>query len=299
MNANNASYFISFDSFCIDLDQVNVVWNRKWRYERSINFPDDGINQISRGNLLKASSVEIRGLSNFIFHTLKDAHWLDYHTVSTIPKLQQLDLAKKCGLFIPQTIITNNKQILQKFKDKFISIITKPIGDGTFLMLDENKYVAYTSILLQKDIDELPDTFFPSLFQEQIEKDFEIRVFYLEKELYSMAIFSQADNQTSVDFRRFNNVRPNRNIPILLPEAIALKIKTFMRKANLNSGSIDLIRTKTGEYVFLEVNPVGQYSMVDLPCNYGLNKLIANYLIKHDNYGKSKRNPTFSENSGE
>ena len=45
---------------------------------------------------------------------------------------------------------------------------------------------------------------------------------------------------------------------------------------SLNTGSIDLIKTKSGDYVFLEVNPVGQFSMVSFPCKtfkkrYGFN----------------------------
>jgi hypothetical protein len=37
--------------------------------------------------------------------------------------------------------------------------------------------------------------------------------------------------------------------------------------------------TKKGEYVFLEVNPIGQFGMVSAPCNYNLEKKIAQYLI--------------------
>jgi hypothetical protein len=56
---------------------------------------------------------------------------------------------------------------------------------------------------------------------------------------------------------------------------------------NLNTGSIDLICTKSGEYVFLEVNPVGQFSMVSFPCNYYLEEKIADLLIQKDEeYGE-------------
>jgi hypothetical protein len=34
--------------------------------------------------------------------------------------------------------------------------------------------------------------------------------------------------------------------------------------------------------VFLEVNPTGQYGMVSDPCNYYLDKKIAEYLIDYD-----------------
>jgi len=46
----------------------------------------------------------------------------------------------------------------------------------------------------------------------------------------------------------------------------------------LNSGSIDILVTPNNEYVFLEVNPVGQFGMVSQPCNYYLEKRIAERL---------------------
>jgi D-alanine-D-alanine ligase-like ATP-grasp enzyme len=51
-----------------------------------------------------------------------------------------------------------------------------------------------------------------------------------------------------------------------------------MNKLDLNCGSIDMIVTPKNEYVFLEVNPVGQFGMVSYPCNYNLEKKIAEYL---------------------
>lgn len=68
-------------------------------------------------------------------------------------------------------------------------------------------------------------------------------------------------------------------VPYILPRAIELKINRFMKKMNLDTGSIDMIVTPELEYVFLEVNPVGQYDMVSVPCNYHLHSKIAKILI--------------------
>ena len=56
-----------------------------------------------------------------------------------------------------------------------------------------------------------------------------------------------------------------------------------MEALGLVMGSIDLIRSTEKEYVFLEVNPSGQFEMVSLPCNYHLEEKIANYLIRKKN----------------
>ena len=55
-----------------------------------------------------------------------------------------------------------------------------------------------------------------------------------------------------------------------------------MKYVNLNTGSIDMIVTKENEYIFLEVNPVGQFGMVSQPCNYYLEKKITEYLMKYE-----------------
>ena len=58
---------------------------------------------------------------------------------------------------------------------------------------------------------------------------------------------------------------------------------------NLDNGSIDIILTPDKEYVFLEVNAVGQFGMVSVPCNYFLEEKFADFLIKKHN-DESKKN---------
>ena len=47
----------------------------------------------------------------------------------------------------------------------------------------------------------------------------------------------------------------------------------------LNTGSIDMIKCKSGKYYFLEINPCGIYEGISNACNYNLNKKIAEWLI--------------------
>lgn len=56
-----------------------------------------------------------------------------------------------------------------------------------------------------------------------------------------------------------------------------------MEVIDLNSGSIDMLVSKKNEYIFLEVNPIGQFAQVSYPCNYYIQKEIASELIKIKN----------------
>jgi glutathione synthase/RimK-type ligase-like ATP-grasp enzyme len=117
------------------------------------------------------------------------------------------------------------------------------------------------------------------MFQQMIDKDIEIRAFYIDNEIYSMAIFSQDDATTSVDFRNYNNKYPNRTVPYKLPDRMHNMVLKLFSKLKLSTGSVDLIKNTKGDYYFLEVNPVGQFLMVSDPCNYFLDKKVADYLI--------------------
>ena len=195
-------------------------------------------------------------------------------------KLISLEHAKKSGLLIPDTLITTSKAELLKFYELHKKIITKGIQEAHAIRVNSNFTATYTKSITLDFINELPAHFIPSLFQIQIEKFIEIRVFIFEKLIYSMAIFSQNDKQTEVDFRAYNYKRPNRYVPFEIPKSISKKLFAFMKRMNLNSGSIDLVLTPQSKYYFLEVNPVGQFSFVSQECNYNIERDIANYLIK-------------------
>lgn len=132
----------------------------------------------------------------------------------------------------------------------------------------------YTSLV--EDVTK--ETFFISFFQDMIIKDFDLRIFYLNEQIWSYVIFSQTDEQTMLDFRKKNDKKPNRIVRYKLSSEIELKICELMKELDLNSGSLDFI--KSGEkFFFLEVNPIGQFTNLSFLCNEYLEKEIANYLV--------------------
>lgn len=133
------------------------------------------------------------------------------------------------------------------------------------------------------DFDALDDTFAPLLMQQYIAKAFEIRVFYFMEKFYSMAIFSQKDEKTVLDYRNYNIQKPNRVVPYILPDTIIDSLKAFIDKTQLRTGSFDLIYGTDDNYYFLEVNPNGQFGWVSDNCNYYIEKEIAHQLNElHD-----------------
>ncbi|MCP1383084.1 grasp-with-spasm system ATP-grasp peptide maturase [Runella salmonicolor] len=274
LSEKNSSYGIKL----LKNNKEAVFWFRKWSRPAVLNehYKTDSL-EYQIGQFVED---QIEDYQKIFFSSFKKSKWLNSINVINLKKLDLLSKAAGVGLNTPRTIVTTSKSELIKFKKKAEKIITKTIGDTQFFYNKKKTYGLYTSLINESDIENIPDFFVPTLFQEYIEKKYEIRVFMLEEKFYSMAIFSQNSDKTKIDFREYDEEIPNRNVPYLLPSYIEKLLLIFSKKIGLNSGSFDLIKTIHGNYVFLEVNPVGQFGMVSYPCNYFLEEKIANYLLK-------------------
>ncbi len=198
-----------------------------------------------------------------------------------------LELAQEFGLTIPSTLITNSKdELTQFFETHNHKIITKSIEeiipDHKSYISEEEYYHFYQITNLLENLVNTPDQFAPSLFQEYIDKEYEIRTVYFDGKCYSVAIFTQLNENTKVDMRNRMANHYSRYVPYQLHSKIEESVLKLMNKLELNFGVIDFIKSTDNQYYFLEINPVGQYGDVSLYCNYGLHKKIAEYLIKNE-----------------
>lgn len=198
-----------------------------------------------------------------------------------INKLQALKYALDAKLKVPDTLITNSKKELELFFKKHNgNVITKNYSPGVFIYYKKSVFETFTRMINDDVLNKTPEKFISSMFQENIEKLFEIRVFFLKGSYYASAIFSQNDEKTQIDFRNYNFMKPNRTPPFEINEEYLKKLNKLMKKLNLNSGSIDLLVSKNNEFIFLEVNPIGQFNQVSVPCNYFLEEKVAKQLLK-------------------
>lgn len=256
-----------------NLRDVKSYWYRRGR----LNIAWEQTKEKRLDSYLK---YEIETLENFIYSYLDSVKYrIGRFKENYLNKLHCLVTAQQCGFLVPETLITTSKQYLN---NKLL--YTKPIKDNITVKRGENRRLIFTTSLLDDSFfEKAPTTFFPSLFQEYVEKKYELRIFFLNSKLYPMAIFSQGNEKTKLDFRHYDKENPNRTVPYLLPEKVEIGLLNLIRKLDLSSGSIDMIVTPDYDYVFLEVNPIGQFEQVSIPCNYYLEREIAKYLISYLN----------------
>ncbi len=245
------------------LDDITSVWYRRGELKlKKLRYKNPSINQFMHETQY--------WLEDFIHQSLASKRHINQQNNSAVNKLWVLQKAVEKGLQIPNYFLAEN------MKDVVINkTITKTITQGVYIenIFEKTNAFSYTAVINEQ----VKEPFFISFFQEKIEKEFEIRCFYLDGKVWSFAIFSQNDEQTKVDFRRYNDKKPNRNVPYNIPKELETKIDSLMKFLNLNSGSLDFMKNGDNFY-FLEVNPIGQFLGLSYKCNYNIEKEIANYL---------------------
>jgi ATP-GRASP peptide maturase of grasp-with-spasm system len=296
IDRNESSLSLQAGAVTIAPESIKVVWYRRWGhallesstnqasvFDSKILFTDVSQKEWQKRMIEGFHHLrqETRAISEFIFGALSSARWLSVPDDNNINKLEVLKEAAQCGIDVPDTIVSNHRPTILNFATKYPHVITKAIK-GTFSYHRGTTCVAVYTTIVDSDVlaQHQGDLLFPVLLQECLDKQYEIRAFYLDRRFYSMAIFSQSDEETKVDFRRYQFRRPNRNVPYQLPAALTSKLTALMDRLGLETGSLDLVKTVDGRTVFLEVNPVGQFGMVSRPCNYHLEHEVATALVR-------------------
>jgi len=268
----------------VNLKEVSSIWYRRGFISKFVKFNDLSFikNRQFKEALFDYLSIENNYLFKTIYNFYKRKTHINKISDSYISKVEMLKIAKEVGLKIPSYIITTRKSDLHNFIMIHKHVITKPIKTVFRSFSSMYSLRLFTTKIDINQLANLPNTFFPSFFQKLIKKKYEIRIVFLHKQFFSMALFSQLDEQTALDFRNYDIHKNGRWVPYKLDESIKIKLRKLMELLDLNSGSIDIIVDKNDDFYFLEVNPVGQFGMVSITCNYFLEKKIAKILINNE-----------------
>lgn len=267
---NNSKLNLYFNDKTINLKKIDGYFYRRGqiRYKQ---------NNSSIIHLKDICNEHFKIIDDYINFVLENKISIGKQSSVNINKLIVLEIAKEIGLKTPNSYILQKKSDIPFLYVLNSELITKNHSNSSFFECEDGVLISYTSLLDEDNHKLIPELFSPSLFQEKIDKKYEIRVFYLNGKMWSMAIFSQSNSLTENDYRKVSN-NIIRNVPYTLPINIEEKIKRLMEKLNLDTGSIDLIVNKKNEYIFLEVNPIGQFGSVSFNCNYNIEKEIAKFL---------------------
>jgi len=174
-------------------------------------------------------------------------------------KMQQLQLAQRLGFKIPKTIITNQPDKVLAFFEAVKVVSFKGMGEPNFA-LDGQLHALLNRIVTKDEViaQQASIRRCPTLFQEYISKQLDIRVVVIGQKIFAFEIHSQEHPLSIHDFR---GVAPNylTHHAHELPEPILVGIRQFMQHQGLVFSAMDFVLSQEGEYYFLENNCNGQW----------------------------------------
>lgn len=241
----------------VQLSSIKSVWFRRpVSPVISSAITDDGIKKFAQ----QESQEALSGL----WRTL-DCFWMSHPDAinKASYKPWQLKVAQQIGFQVPISLISNSETIVRQFqKDCGGRIIAKPLYSGLMETAEGTKVIFSTPIDNMDLTDYSSIELAPVLFQEYIAKEIELRITVIGNSIFATEIDSQAVKAAEHDWRR---AAPSalRFRSVQLPAIIADNCIKLVSQLGLTFGAIDMIKTPSGKYVFLEVNPNGQWGWLE------------------------------------
>ena len=194
-------------------------------------------------------------------------------------KLLQLSVASEVGLSIPRTLITSDANEARLFSEYCSETVYKPLRQGR-IQHPHGASLIFTSVVTSAHTTEFEKVrYAPCLFQEHIPKGMDIRVTVFGTDLFATEIHSQVDAQSAVDWRRGGSVALPYH-PHPLPSEIERMCVRLIERLDLSFGAIDMILTPQGEYVFLEINPNGQWAWIEQRTGVPMSRSLVDLLLQ-------------------
>mgnify|MGYP003178473868 FL=1 len=176
--------------------------------------------------------------------------------------------ASKYGWSIPKSYIGNDEEKGGEYT-QLMSII-KPLTTGK--TYGKNGWELYQTNMFKGIKEDISLT--PIYLQQYIRKQYEVRLTIIAREVYAVRI----DTKNKIDWRL--DYQNHRYTLIICPEDIIKKCYQMMDDFNLIFGAFDFIVTPEDKWVFLEVNPNGQWLWLEQSLNLDISKKILDNLIK-------------------
>jgi glutathione synthase/RimK-type ligase-like ATP-grasp enzyme len=229
----------------VALNDVKAVWNRRIK---PFTFDDTLTDEIGRLFAWSECTEALQGL----WHAM-DCYWMNPPSADDVAlrKVVQHRIARRVGLSIPETLVTNGPDEARAFVEKhathgvirkaFRNIPQAPretmkVGPAEMEMLDSVRFA-------------------PVIFQQYIPLELDLRVTVIDDEIFTTSFRSMPEYE--VDYR--SGIGSATVTAYDLPDDVSEKLLKLMDHFNLKYGAVDFRVTPEGEHVFLEVNPAGEY----------------------------------------
>jgi glutathione synthase/RimK-type ligase-like ATP-grasp enzyme len=240
-------------------DQLRAVWVRRLGSPRL----DDALEPAWRAGCLRESQAALEGFLEGL--EAAGCRFINSPQAGqgADNKLRQLRLARAQGLEVPRTLVTNDAARVRAFFDqvrgRMVAKMLTPLSQS----MDGRQPFIYTSAIGPEHLEELDELrHSPMVFQERIDKARELRVIVVGERCFVGAIDASGSVAGQVDWRRAGPGECHW-APGELPAEVAPRLVRLVAQLGLVYGAADFIVTPEGRHLFLEVNPGGEWGMLE------------------------------------
>jgi glutathione synthase/RimK-type ligase-like ATP-grasp enzyme len=197
-------------------------------------------------------------------------------------KLRQLRWARSLGLEVPRTLVTNDASRVRPFfeqvQGRMVAKMLTPLSQS----MQGGQPFVFTSAIEPEHLEELEGLrHSPMVFQERIDKARELRVAIVGRRCFVGAMEASRSTAGQVDWR-LASPRECPWVPGELPAEVADRLVRLVARLGLVYGAADLIVTPDGRHVFLEVNPGGEWGMLERELGLPIAAALAEALLAED-----------------
>lgn len=199
----------------------------------------------------------------------KEAMWVNSFEGRRLgnDKIRQLACARDVGLKVPDTLVSNNIDDIRSFvANQSSNVVHKMFAPTSWA--NEERYARARTTIVTSDhlLHEASLKLCPGIFQARVSKKVEIRATFMGNKCNAVEIEPRDEEGGVCDWRSIP-AEHWRMQPTTLPDDIHRKCLQIMDRLKIVFGCFDLILTTEGEYVFLEVNQMGQFLWVEESCH--------------------------------
>jgi len=195
-------------------------------------------------------------------------------------KIHQLRLADKLGFKIPETAVTNTGSAVSSFFERQDNtVISKALSSPIISESEQDEFVFSVHLDEPPSSDDESLKVCPTIFQEPILPKTDYRVTIIGDIVLPVRIEGEDGIEVPVDWRT-----QKENIQFVqedLPDRVEGLCRDYVEQAGLVFGAIDLVKFGD-EFVFLEINPNGEWGWLQKPWGVPVAQNLTDYLVEHD-----------------
>jgi glutathione synthase/RimK-type ligase-like ATP-grasp enzyme len=273
------SIVVEKDGRVVDLtESVGAVWYRRpgkpFEFAEEVEKPDSGTVEYIR---------EQWGAWVQSLETVQGITWVNPPAANERmeSKVHQLRMADKIGFRIPDTVVTNSgSAVTEMFEEQDGSVISKALSSPIISESEQDEFVFSVHLEEPPSEDDESLKVCPTIFQESLLPKTDYRVTVIGDTVLPVRIEGVDEADVPVDWRTLKD--EVQFIEDTLPESVEELCRNYVAQNGLVFGAIDLVKVG-GEFVFLEINPNGEWGWLQKPWDVPIAQNLTDYLTAHDN----------------